>query len=166
MGLKEKWLSGTGGRPPATKPLPALLTRPPYLATVRPAGLSIKPIHASIELDRQQAGLPDDLPVCDGAWPHGLAWSLTENDTFQSRLRAFTGRGLNAHESETLADKTITRDRQNDDRRYCLECRHLQGLEGRYSCGNWQQAGICLHSQNKGLAAVYVRLPKRCTGFN
>ena len=133
MGLREKWLSGAGGRPPVIKPLP---------------------------------GLSTDLQVIDGTWPSGPAWNAAEIDTFQSRLRTFTGRGMSEAEAERMADQSITRDRQNDDRRYCLECRHLQGREGHYSCGNWHQAGICLHSQNKGLAADYVRLPKRCTGFN
>ena len=166
MGLRKKWLSGTGGQPPVIKPLPALLTSPPHLATERPAGLSQKLIEASERLDRQQAGLSTDLQVIDGTWPSGPAWNAAEIDTFQSRLRTFTGRGMSEAEAERMADQSITRDRQNDDRRYCLECRHLQGREGHYLCGNWHQAGICLHSQNKGLAADYVRLPKRCTGFN
>ena len=116
MGLREKWLSGTGGRPPATKPLPFLLTRPPYPATVRPAGLSKKLIEASERLDRQHAALPPCLPATDGTWPHGPAWSASEISTYQARYEAFMGGGLNAHESETLADQSITRDRQNDAR--------------------------------------------------
>ena len=49
------------------------------------AGLSQKLIDASVALDRQQAALPDDLPVCDGVWPNGPAWSPTEISTYQAR---------------------------------------------------------------------------------
>ena len=65
---------------------------------------------------------------------------------------------------EALADKLVTRDRDNDSRRLCLECAHLQGV-GRWGCGNWKQAAICTRPTDAGLAHVLVVTPQHCPGF-
>lgn len=68
-------------------------------------------------------------------WPHGSAMNTAEIDAFTARLARFTDKGLSLDNTEALADKLVTRDRDNDSRRLCLECAHLQGV-GRWGCGN------------------------------
>lgn len=61
--------------------------------------------------------------------------NTAEIDAFTARLARFTDKGLSLDNTEALADKLVTRDRDNDSRRLCLECAHLQGV-GRWGCGN------------------------------
>ena len=61
------------------------------------------------------------------AWPHSEAMNGREIDTFTARLARFTDKGLMLDDAEKLADKLVTRDRESDDRRLCLECVHLAG---------------------------------------
>jgi len=94
-------------------------------------------------------------------WPHSQAMNSVEIDTFTARLGHFTAKGLGYDEAEALADKLVQRDREGDDRRLCLECRHLQGA-GRWRCGNWQQAGVA----QQGLARDLVLMLQRCDGYH
>ncbi|NMM08214.1 hypothetical protein [Polaromonas sp.] len=59
------------------------------------------------------------------AWPHSQAMTGREIDTFAARLARFTDKGLSLIDGEALADKLVTRDREADERRLCLECVHL-----------------------------------------
>lgn len=93
-------------------------------------------------------------------WPHSPAMNATEVDTFKARLARFTSKGLSLGEVERLADALVTRDREGDDRRLCLECSHLQGWD-RWRCGNWQAADVA----RDGLARDLVLMLQRCSGF-
>lgn len=42
------------------------------------------------------------------------------------RMGLFQRRGLDLDQAEALADRLMARDAERDDRRVCLECRHLQ----------------------------------------
>ena len=97
-------------------------------------------------------------------WPHSSAMSTAEIDAFTVRLARFTDKGLSLDDAEALADKLVTRDRDNDSRRLCLECAHLQGV-GRWGCGNWKQATIGTRPADAGLAHVLVVTPQHCPGF-
>ena len=88
-----------------------------------------------------------------------------EIDTFTARLHHFTRRGLVALDAERLADKLVTRDREADDRRLCLECAHLAGYAGTWGCRNWQRAGVATKPQHAQLSAALVNQPQRCDGF-
>ena len=90
--------------------------------------------------------------------------STAEIDAFTVRLARFTDKGLSLDDAEALADKLVTRDRDNDSRRLCLECAHLQGVS-RWGCGNWKQAAICTRPADAGLAHVLVVTPQHCPGF-
>ncbi len=57
------------------------------------------------------ADLPTNLPVCDGVWPNGPAWTQTEINTYQSRYAAFIEHGMSEHEAERMADASIFSDR-------------------------------------------------------
>ncbi len=97
-------------------------------------------------------------------WPHGAAMNTAEIDTFTARLARFTDKGLTLDDAEALADKLVTRDRDNDNRRLCLECAHLQGVD-RWSCSNGKHAATGTRAADTGLAHELVVMLQHCTGF-
>ena len=99
------------------------------------------------------------------AWPHSQAMTGREIDTFTARLARFTDKGLSLNDGEALADKLVTRDRDADERRLCLECVHLAGHAGIWGCGNWQRAGVATRARDARLAAALVLQFQRCDGF-
>ena len=86
-------------------------------------------------------------------WPHGEAMSRREIEVFMKRDSQFQRRGMSAEEAEKLADKLVKRDRDDDDRRLCLECQNLTGRPGAWRCGQQRVGSDC------------VLLPKRCDSF-
>ena len=98
-------------------------------------------------------------------WPHSQAMTGREIDTFTARLHHFTRRGVLALDAERLADKLVTRDREADARRLCLECAHLSGHAGAWGCRNWQRAAIASMARDAQLPAALVIQPQRCEGF-
>jgi len=98
--------------------------------------------------------------------PHSTTMNTAEIDTFTARLARFTDKGLSLDDGETLADKPVTRDRESDDRRLCLECLHLAGHgAGSWRCGAWQAAGVAIRARDAQLPTDFVNLLKRCDGF-
>ena len=97
------------------------------------------------------------------AWPHSSAMNGQELDTLMARQALFCQRGASAQDAERLADRLVNRDRDDDDRRLCLECRHLQGATP-WRCGNWFMAGVAVRSGDAGLARDMVMLLQRCPG--
>ena len=95
------------------------------------------------------------------AWPHSQAMTGREIDTLTARLHHFTGRGLAEPDAERAADKLVTRDRDADDRRLCLECVHLSGRAEAMRCAQWQRAGMGA----AGLPAGLELMLQRCDGF-
>ena len=63
-----------------------------------------------------------------------------EIDTLMARQALFCQRGAASQDAERLADSLVNRDRDDDDRRLCLECRHLHGagLPLRQCTGGWR----------------------------
>jgi hypothetical protein len=99
-------------------------------------------------------------------WPHSSAMNGVEIDTFAARLHQFTDKGLARHDGEALADKLVLRDREQDDRRVCPECKHFAGHgAGSWRCGNWQGAGVALRSRDSLLPTDLVLQLQRCHGF-
>ncbi|MBV5331452.1 hypothetical protein JZU69_03460, partial [bacterium] len=69
-------------------------------------------------------------------------------------------------DGEALADMLVTRDREADDRQFCLECRYLSGYgDTSWRCGNWQAAGIAIRPRDTQLPADLVFQLQRCDGF-
>lgn len=93
-------------------------------------------------------------------WPHSQAMNTAEIDAFTARLARFTDEGVSYDDAERLADALVSRDREGDDRRLCLECAHLQGA-GRWRCGNWLLAGLDSPEIGRDLALML----QRCPGF-
>jgi hypothetical protein len=99
-------------------------------------------------------------------WPHSLAMNGQEIDIFKMRLDKLKAKGLPLVDSEALADKLVLRDRDQDDRRVCLECRHLAGHgAGSWRCSNWQTAGVATRSHDAQLPASLATQLQRCAGF-
>lgn len=55
-----------------------------------------------------------------------LPWGDAEFRRFAFRAGLFQRRGLPASEAECLADRLALRDQERDDRRVCLECKHIR----------------------------------------
>ena len=65
-----------------------------------------------------------------------------------------------------LADKLVVRDREHDDRRVCLECKHFAGHgAGSWRCGNWHAGDVAIRSRYAHLPADLVVQLQRCNGF-
>lgn len=94
------------------------------------------------------------------AWPHSSAMSGQELGTMMARQDLFQQRGASPQDAERLADKLVTRDREGDERRVCLECRHLRGM-GPWRCGNARAAGL-----PADLARELVLTLQRCHGYD
>lgn len=90
-------------------------------------------------------------------WPHSSAMNTAEIDRFRARVLRFAGKGLLLADAETLADKLMIRDREEDDRRLCLECANLSGLR----CSAWQRAGI----DGPSISGDLVTTLQRCQGY-
>ena len=148
-------------------PAPTPMTATVDIGTVRPPGLSPLLLAASLALDASivaAGALPGSDPDAH-CWPHSNAMNGAEIDLFTARLHRFTNKGLTVTEGEALADKLVMRDREADDRRFCLECRHLSGYgQSSWRCGNWQVAGIAIRSRDAQLPADLVLQLQRCDG--
>ena len=115
------------------------------------------------KLDYPPALMEDPDRWC---WPHSSAMNGAEVDTFSIRLQKFTEKGLTRIAGEILADTLVLRDRDQDERRVCLECKHFAGHgAGSWRCGNWQAAGVAIRSRDAQLPADLVPQLQRCGGF-
>ena len=149
-------------------PTPTPITAMVDIGTVRPPGLSPLMLAASLALDASivaAGALPSNDPDAH-CWPHSTAMNGGEIDLFTARLHRFTDKGLTIADGESLADKLVVRDREADDRRFCMECRHLSGVgQTSWRCGNWQAAGVSMRSRDAQLPADLVLQLHRCDGF-
>ena len=136
-------------------------TKPGFVGFVAPGMAPMQKTGADSPAANDLAPDPDRW-----AWPHSHAMTGAEIDSFTARLHHFSWRGLPEPEAEKLADKLMTRDRESDDRRLCLECAHLAGYAvGSWACKNWQRAGIACTARDAQLSPTLVRLLQRCNGF-
>lgn len=77
-----------------------------------------------------------------------LPWGDREISRFTFRTALFKRRGLLESEAELLADRLALRDMERDDRRVCLECKHVRPQLR------------CIHSH-----AVLTDVLQRCPDF-
>lgn len=98
------------------------------------------------------------------AWPHSQAMTGREIDTFTARLARFTDKGMRLDAAESVADRLMQRDREQDDRRLCMECNHLSGV-GAWRCGNWPPTGVAIATRDAQLAGETAQQLKRCDRF-
>lgn len=130
----------------------------PKVATI--AGVAV----AKEQVFETIAHRPDTTDPDRWCWPNSTAMNTREIDIFKARLARFAIVGISNIEAERLADNLVTRDRDADDRRLCMECRHLSG-RGARRCGNWQAAGISLKAREVELPADLLRQFQYCNGF-
>lgn len=140
------------------------------VATVRPDSLpSVASVATVSVATAPKQAVNDSSAVAHDpdrwCWPHSQAVTGREIDTFTERLYQFTRRGLAESDTERLADRLVTRDRESDDRRLCLECSHLIKV-GRWRCGNWQRAGVAMRATDAQLSNALVLMLQRCDGFS
>ena len=90
-------------------------------------------------------------------WPHSDAMNGAELEQFAKRAQQFTRRGVSDEAAEAIADRLVIRDREQDDRRTCLECTTYR--PGR--CGNHRRAGLQAPDVGRDLATPL----QRCPGF-
>lgn len=90
------------------------------------------------------------------SWPLSEAMNGAEIDRFNTRVALFAERGIHIEEAERLADGLVMRDREQDDRRICLECSQLRGSR----CSVPAKSGAGSNVQS------LIRLPQRCAGFD
>lgn len=82
-----------------------------------------------------------------------------EFSRFMFRMGLFKRRGMPESRAESFADQMLARDRDGDDRRACLECRHLQ------------RGGTCFEASQGRVAGADRRLTpvqtilQRCERF-
>ena len=98
-------------------------------------------------------------------WPHSSAMNTQEISTLIMRLDQFTRKGVSNTEAERLADQLVLRDRDEDDRHLCVECHHLQGDVGRWSCANAHAARMAVGVANAPLPGGLTQQLQRCPGF-
>lgn len=137
------------------------------IGTIRPSGLSPALLAASLALDAQihAAGTLTGGPDRH-CWPNSTAMNSAEIDTFTARLARFTDKGVSHSDAERLADKLVMRDREQDDRRLCLECTHLGGYgTSSWRCDNWQRAGVAIRARDAQLPVDLVQQLQRCDGL-
>lgn len=96
-------------------------------------------------------------------WPHSAAMNTAEIETFNARSDRFTKFGLSQEDANQWAEIAAQRDREGDDRRYCLECAHLR--PGR-QCGNWRAAGVAIWANESQLPSELVLKLQRCGGYS
>jgi hypothetical protein len=113
----------------------------------------------SAALDHQIGDATDADPDRN-CWPNDpsldAAMNAGEIETFMARVTLFMHRGLGLARAEALADKLKTRDRDGDDRRLCMECRHLASTR----CTRPQAAGI------GPMVEVFRAKLQRCPAFD
>lgn len=150
------WLARLKGQISSETP-PAEPTKPGSVGFVGTQNAHSQRVDSVASAANQQPHDPDSW-----CWPHSPAMNSAEIGIFMARLARFTGKGATQAAAESLADRLVIRDREQDDRVLCLECSHLQ-RSGR--CGNWQRAGVAIHARDAQLAPEFLQLLQRCDGF-
>lgn len=104
------------------------------------------------------------VPFDKYCWPFSSAMNSGEVNRFIAREERFKVKGIKPEVAEATADKLVIRDREKDDRRLCLECKHLNGYTT-LRCNNWKKAGICNSSEGAFISSDFAILLQRCYGF-
>ena len=147
--------------------LSAVSSVPAEPISALPAGLStVLAVRSPAVFEKHDSSIEVTEDPNRWCWPHSSAMNGAEIETFAARLHKFTDKGLARNDGEALADKLVLRDCESDDRRVCLECKHFAGHgAGSWRCGNWQAAGVAIHSPDAQLPADLVVQLQRCDGF-
>lgn len=99
---------------------------------------------------------PYRLDPVDADAAHAEPWDDAAVRRLAARVLLFIRRGVDATDADDLAERLQLRDAQQDDRRLCLECRHLAGR----GCLNARSANV-----GRELPPQMVTMLQRCPGF-
>lgn len=80
--------------------------------------------------------------VIDGAVRDLPPWTDKAIARFEFRVALFVRRGLDERYADQLADRLFERDFERDDRRFCLECAHLQRSGGCFVASQGRMPGV------------------------
>jgi hypothetical protein len=93
---------------------------------------------------------------------HREPWTEADIGTFTQRVLLFLRRGVDAADTDDLAERLHLRDIQGDACRLCVECRHLTGhASTAWRCGNHAAAEV-----GRDLPEALVIRMQRCPGFD
>lgn len=100
-----------------------------------------------------------------------MPWGEREITRFKFRVALFQRRGLEEPDAETLADRLYERDFERDDRRMCLECKHLQRGGTCFAARQGLLAGVSAEKGANGRSNADFYTPPqqtlmRCEGFD
>lgn len=156
--LKNQSTTGTG----ATKPTKPTQDTPEggFVGFVAHPQGHIQKIDGALANPETPAANAPAIDPDRWSWPHSSAMNGQELDTLMARQYLFCQRGASAQDALHLADSLVSRDRSDDDRRLCLECRHLHGA-GPYYCGNARAA-----DWPTDLPRNLVQILQRCHGYD
>jgi hypothetical protein len=104
------------------------------------------------------------VPFDKYCWPYSSAMNSGEVTKFIARDERFKVKGISPEVAEITADKLVIRDRDEDDRRICLECTHLHGYST-LRCGNWRRSGISHSREGAFISHDFAIILQRCDGF-
>jgi virulence-associated protein VagC len=99
---------------------------------------------------------PYRLSKAEADAAHVKPWDDASIGQFVARVSLFLRRGISATDADDLAQRLHLRDLQADDRRLCLECRHLVGRR----CASHLAAGV-----GRDLPEALVMQLQRCPEF-
>jgi hypothetical protein len=73
-------------------------------------------------------------------------------------------KGLTIEQSK-ISSLRIAQREPWDNRKLCVECKHLISFNGSWKCGNWEKSGEAIHISGSGLNWEMITLFKKCNGF-
>lgn len=104
---------------------------------------------------------PYKLPPAEAGRCHAEPWNDTACAVFVARITRFMRLGISAADADDLAERLHLRDVEGDDRRHCVECRHLaREAPSRWECREPSAAGF-----GSGLSSELVTMSQRCPAF-
>ena len=107
----------------------------------------------------------ESVPVYPSHHPSWGTWGEREITRFRFRAALFQRRGLSEPDAETLADRLAERDYERDDRRVCIECKHLQRSWHCFAAKQGWLAHIKAGSREADHYTPLQQTLQRCEGF-
>ncbi|KIF82485.1 hypothetical protein [Noviherbaspirillum autotrophicum] len=97
-----------------------------------------------------------------GAGPEPFQEMKYGESIFTTRIVLFMVRDLDKDEAEAMVDRLAVRDQEKDERRVCVECRHLFGTKNRRFCHQWEKTGKI---GGPSIPSELTTILQRCAGF-
>lgn len=125
-------------------------------------GVQVTLANGQLTITGQQAALDEWRPLLRDLKAGLLKVLEQRTASFRRRVAMLSAHGLSDGEARTLAQRLQERDAVGDERRVCLECRHITGTVTARRCSQWTGAGLSGSQLPRELPTVL----QRCKGFN